>query len=101
MGAELLFTPETHQDLDDAFAWYERRRPGLGEEFLLEIAGFIQGICEQPELRPVEVDDYRRAMATRFPYSIIYSYDGRFVTIYAVIHNSRDASAWRRRLSGS
>ncbi|MEW6574359.1 MAG: hypothetical protein AB1374_12100 [Bacillota bacterium] len=34
MAAELVVAPEAEQDITDAYAWYEERRPGLGEEFL-------------------------------------------------------------------
>jgi hypothetical protein len=34
MAAELIIAPEAQQDVDEAYSWYEDRRPGLGEEFL-------------------------------------------------------------------
>jgi hypothetical protein len=34
MAAELILAPEGEQDIADAYAWYEERRTGLGEEFL-------------------------------------------------------------------
>jgi hypothetical protein len=34
MAAELIIAPEAEQDLAEAYAWYEGRRIGLGEEFL-------------------------------------------------------------------
>jgi hypothetical protein len=34
MAAELIIAPEVEQDLAEAYAWYEARRVGLGEEFL-------------------------------------------------------------------
>ena len=34
MAAELIIAPEAQQDVDEAYGWYEDRRPGLGEEFL-------------------------------------------------------------------
>ena len=98
MGVELLFTSESHQDVDDAFSWYERRRRGLGEEFMGSVADCIRGICERPELRATVVDEYRQANVQRFPYSVVYGYDGRYVTIYAITHNARDPQSWRRRL---
>jgi hypothetical protein len=30
----LIITPEAEQDLAEAKAWYERRREGLGEDFV-------------------------------------------------------------------
>jgi hypothetical protein len=34
MTAELVFAPEAELDIAEAYASYERRRAGLGEEFL-------------------------------------------------------------------
>ncbi|HXH09488.1 MAG TPA: hypothetical protein VNP04_06975 [Alphaproteobacteria bacterium] len=34
MAAELIIAPEASHDLAEAYAWYEGRRVGLGEEFL-------------------------------------------------------------------
>ena len=31
MAAELITAPEAEEDLAEAYAWYESRRPGLGE----------------------------------------------------------------------
>jgi len=37
MAAELIIAPEAEQDLADAYAWYESRRSGLGEELLTTV----------------------------------------------------------------
>ncbi len=37
MAAELTLAPEAEQDVAEAYAWYESRRPGLGEEFLIKL----------------------------------------------------------------
>jgi len=34
MAAECSLTPDAAQDVDEAYAWYENQRAGLGEEFL-------------------------------------------------------------------
>jgi len=33
MAAELIFAPETQQDIDEAYCWYEDRRPGFGDDW--------------------------------------------------------------------
>jgi len=33
MAVELIIAPEVEQDFAEAYAWYEARRTGLGEEF--------------------------------------------------------------------
>jgi toxin ParE1/3/4 len=34
MAAKLVIAPEAELDLAEAYVWYEKRRVGLGEEFL-------------------------------------------------------------------
>ena len=50
MAAELIIAPEVEQDLAEAYAWYEARRVGLGEEFLSCVDGCIAAICRMPEM---------------------------------------------------
>jgi plasmid stabilization system protein ParE len=98
MDVELIFAPEVEQDLGEAYAWYEKRRQGLGEEFLSCIDACIQSICRTPELHAKLYRDYRRAIVRRFPYVIFYEHHGSTVTIYGVLHSSRDPNKWRERL---
>jgi len=37
MAADLILAPEAEFDLAEAYAWYEQRRVGLGEEFLSSV----------------------------------------------------------------
>lgn len=67
MAAELVLAPEAEQDISDAYAWYENRRHGLGEEFLSCVDACIQRICRTPELHSKVHEDYRRALVRRFP----------------------------------
>ena len=41
MAADLVIAPEVGQDLTEAYAWYEGRRAGLGEEFLSSVDASI------------------------------------------------------------
>jgi len=98
MAAELVVAPEAEQDIGDAYAWYENRRHGLGEEFLSCVDACIQRICRMPELHAKVHEDYRRALVRRFPYVIFYEYAGGTVTVYCVFHTSRNPDKWRERL---
>ena len=99
MAAELVIAPEAQQDLDEAYAWYESRRPGLGEDFLTRVDAAVQAVCRQPESKAVVFENYRRALVRRFPYAVFYEYVGNTVTVYCVFHTSRDPEKWRERLS--
>ena len=70
MAGSLIITPEAQQDLDQAYAWYEARRFGLGEEFLSCVDACIESVCRMPKMYAVVHETYRRAKVRRFPYTI-------------------------------
>ncbi len=43
MAVELIIAQEAQQDVDEAYSWYEDRRPGLGEEFLTCVDAYDKG----------------------------------------------------------
>jgi hypothetical protein len=61
MAAELVIAPEAELDIADAYAWYEGRRVGLGEEFLSSIDGCIESIRRQPDMFSPIHEGYRCA----------------------------------------
>ena len=98
MAAELILAPEAEQDIAEAYGWYERRRVGLGEDFLGCVDACIQNVCRHPGLgRQVHLT-YRRSLVRRFPYAIFYEYENETVTVYCVFHTARDPDKWRQRL---
>jgi plasmid stabilization system protein ParE len=98
MAARLVIAPEAEQDVREAYDWYEKHRPGLGEEFLGCVDACVHQICRTPELHAKVLEDYRRTMVRRFPYAIFYEYSDRTVTVYCVFHTSRNPDKWRERL---
>ena len=68
----LLVRPEAEQDLAEAFEWYERQRPGLGDELLLRVEAATESICHDPRLCGCIHRDVRRKLVRRFPYGVFY-----------------------------
>ena len=58
MAAELIMAPEAEQDIAEAYAWYEGRRAGLGEEFLSCVDACIQAIRRTPEMLQLFASDF-------------------------------------------
>jgi plasmid stabilization system protein ParE len=99
MDVELIMAPEAEQDFDDAYAWYEKQRVGLGEDFLTSVDACIEFICRFPKTGAVVFKEFRRALVRRFPYAVFYEFESETVTVYCVIHTARDPDLWRERLS--
>ena len=70
MGARLIVAPEAEQDVGEAYAWYESRRSGLGEEFLSCVDACVESIRRTPEMHSVAHKNDRRALVRRFPYAV-------------------------------
>jgi plasmid stabilization system protein ParE len=98
MAFEHVVAPEAEQDLSVAYAWYEDRRPGLGEDFLSAVDACIQRICRNPEIYEVVHESYRRALVRRFPHAVFFEFAEDLVTVYCIFHTVRDSEKWRRRL---
>ena len=98
MVAELIIASETEQDVQEAYAWYEGRRIGLGEELLSCIDACIEAIRRTPEMHAVAHESYRRGLVRHFPYAVFYEHAEGAVTVYGVFHTSRDPDKWRQRL---
>jgi plasmid stabilization system protein ParE len=99
MDAELIIAPEAEQDIAEAYAWYERQRTGLGEEFLSSVEACIRAIHRTPGMHQIVHETYRRGLVRRFPYAVFYEYENDRVIIYCIFHTSRDPNKWRTRLS--
>ena len=92
------FTSEADADVASAYRWYEDREPGLGENFLRSLEACILTIRRHPQLYPLAVEEFRRALIRRFPYEVFYETTADTVFVYAVFHSSQDPKKWRERL---
>ena len=89
MKRPLLIRSLAAKDLASAKLWYERQRPGLGDEFLAAASDALRRIEEHPELLPVYYRDYRRVLVERFPYKIFYRILEDRIRILPIRHTSR------------
>jgi plasmid stabilization system protein ParE len=99
MTARLVFAPEAEQDVVESHRWYEAQRLGLGREFLNCVEATLEAIRRIPDMHSVIHKAYRRALVRRFPYAVFYEYERGVVTVYAILHTSRNPEKWRFRLS--
>lgn len=91
------FHPDAEQEFLQAIDYYEECKPGLGEEFSLEILAAINRILSHPGAWPEAGQDIRRCLANRFPYGIIYNVDSGGILILAVMHLHRRPDYWKTR----
>jgi len=97
MNYVLVFRPEVQKELDEVYSWYENQQPGLGDNFLEQVAETLDRICQMPESYAAVYRDVRRAMVQRFPYAIYYRIVSSRVIITAVFHGRGNPKAWQVR----
>ncbi len=85
-------------DAREASEWYEREAPEIVGAFRKELSVVLDTIAENPRMYPEVRGTVRRALMTRFPYSILFSIDNHVVVVIAISHQSRSENHWNRRL---
>jgi plasmid stabilization system protein ParE len=97
VSAAVYVRPEARDDIEQASTWYERQRPGLGDNFLEQVLDALDRIAENPETYPVVHRQTRRAVLRRFPFGVFYRVEDDAIVVIAIMHGSRDPRAWQRR----
>ena len=86
------------EELEEAVAWYEQCRSGLGGEFRSAVEGAIRRIRENPQAGSrLGATRFRCLLVRRFPYVVFYSDDTHATRVMAVAHGRRRPGYWRNR----
>jgi toxin ParE1/3/4 len=97
---KIALLAEAEAELDDAAAWYDEQRDGLGDELLLEVQNALAIIVEAPETwsrwpgAPPRIPAIRRFLLQRFSYAIAYQSHPDFITVLAIVHGRRRPLYW-------
>lgn len=84
-------------DIEDAYRWYERRQPGLGEDFIREVGDALRKVADSPLRYPALHRNTRRVLLHRFPYALWYRVIQEVVAVVACLHGNRDPRIARGR----
>lgn len=93
-----VFHPEAREDYTQAVRYYFDVRPELGVRLYDEIERLIREIRREPMRFSQFSPSARRALARRFPYSVVYVNEPERVWVIAVMHAKRRPGYWRERL---
>jgi len=94
----IRFAEAANNELNDACDWFEQQQSGLGARFRRDVREAALLIAKAPLLFPVELEDVRRYVLNRFPYTLRYVLRGDEVWIMAVSHQHRRPDYWVDRL---
>jgi plasmid stabilization system protein ParE len=102
MKWRIEFRPEVEDDMEEAAAWYENRKSGLGSEFIEEVIHVWDTLSENPLLnsRRHPSKNIHWRYPDRFPYRIIYEVkeSTKTIVVAAVLHAARDDQHWQNRI---
>ena len=101
MSGGLVIRKAAKAETAEAYNWYEERKQGLGEQFLVAVEALLSVIQRTPERFPAVLGPARKARLRRFPYAIYYIWrDGR-ISVIAVYHAKRNPQVLIERLKAS
>jgi plasmid stabilization system protein ParE len=93
----VVLRPEASQDVEEARDYLESQHAGLGQDFLDRLNETLTRIGSMPELYAVVWQSVRAVRLRRFTYVVYYRVHDDRVEVLAVMHGSRNASAWQSR----
>jgi toxin ParE1/3/4 len=94
----LILHREAQEELDEAMAFYESRRIGLGTAFLAAIEGASMRLQRNPRQHACYKNtEYRKCVVPGFPYVVYYLELAQAIWIGAIAHTSRRPDYWAER----
>lgn len=93
----LVIPPIADAEIDEAIAYLNSQKTGLGLEFLDELYDLLRLIEINPRCCPWHDDRFRRGHLKRFKFNVIYEPEPDPIVI-AIYHHARDEKYWRGRV---
>ena len=91
MNLPVIFKSVARFEFDEAVVWYEGERPGLGEEFKLEVKSALQRALTNPEFfQKVRGRAQRIRLRRLKKYAIYFAIKDDVFSILSVFHASRN-----------
>ena len=88
---------EAVREAAEAVIWYQARSPAAADGFAAAVREALLRVDDSPELSAIYMDDYRATRVGRYPYIVVYRWDGSTSQVLAVAHTSRRPGYWKNR----
>ncbi len=94
----IVFHPIAEAELEEAVAFYEARRTGIGQALGAEAERAVGMIQQNPLWCPRHGEtNFRKCLLRKFPYTIFYMERDDCIWIAAVAHQKRKPGYWENR----
>lgn len=91
--------PKAEKEIEQAQRYYNKKRDGLGEEFLDELEITFQFMELHPKAGAFFLNtSFRKRTLNRFPYVVYYQEKGDTIWVVAVAHGKRKPGYWLSRI---
>lgn len=87
------------RDIEDGFAFYEFRQPGLGDYFLDSVSADLDSLVLYAGIHR-RLHGFHRLLTHKFPFAVYYEVAGEEARVWAVLDCRRNPAWIQRTLSG-
>ena len=99
MSLPVIFKPAARFEFEEAVAWYEGERPGLGREFKLEVKLALKRAVANPGHFQRVRERAQKIRLRRFKkYAIYFAVKDDIFAVLSVFHASRNPAELQQRL---
>jgi plasmid stabilization system protein ParE len=95
--ADVKIHPGAESDYEDGLFWYFDRSVEAADRFESAFDEAIEAIRSSPAMFPFCDDAHRFVLLKRYPYRLVYRWDGETVHVIAVAHMKRRPGYWSDR----
>lgn len=98
MSRPVILRPAADADIQVTHDELEQARAGLGDRFVAAVREVLERVEAMPELFGLVWQDVRAVRLRKFRQVVYYVVFDDRAEVLAVLHGSRDASAWQSRV---
>lgn len=89
MSFKVAYKPLAQLEIAEAYAWYAQSEIAMGAPFMTELERVDGFLSRNPHLYPCLEAEVRRAILSRFPYSLYFVINGDTVNVLSCFHQHR------------
>ena len=84
-------------ELNDVAVFFESKTAGLGVRFLSAVEKAVAEVQQHPQASPIILEQVRRKLVWKFPYSIMFIIKPDHIRILAIANHKRRPFYWGGR----
>ncbi len=87
----------TKREMQRIVDYYDNERPGLGDDFFMEVQSAMKRVCDSPRSHLYITKVSRRCNLHRYPYFIVYQIRKGEILFTGISHQKHSFGAWKKR----